>query len=52
MLRYSEASTDLGFADNATTPLELRPSVKVTIIKASENITENVTVEDGSEIGN
>ena len=52
MLRYSEVSTGLVFVDIATTPLELRPSIKVAIRKASENSTENVTVEDGSEIGN
>ena len=52
MLRCSEASTDLVFVDIATIPLEILPSVKVAIRKASENITENVTVEDDAEIGN
>ena len=53
MLRYSEVSTDLVFEDIATTPLELRPSVRVTIRETRDNRTGNETsVEDGVEVGN
>ena len=48
MLQYSDVSIDLVFEDIATTPLELRPSVKVTIRESCDNRTGNETsVEDG-----
>ena len=47
MLRHSEASTNLVFVDIDVTPLELRPSFKASVRKASENATENIIVEDG-----
>ena len=47
MLRYSEVATDLIFVDVATTPLELRPTVKISI----RNYIDG-SPEDGAETGN
>ena len=59
MLKYSEVSTDMVFVDIATTPLELRPSVKVAIRAhcdksndSNNDSDENNGPSDGAEIGN
>ena len=50
MLKYSEVATDLVCTDIATTPLELRPTVRV-IIRNKSNNGANIP-NDGAEIGN
>ena len=52
ILLYSEVATDLIFVDVATTPLELRPTVKVAIRNALSNANNNDVPADGAEVGN